>query len=114
MKTREIEMKFVKENFRMHGDHMMYDTDSLFNLRFVARFKHMRAESRRFQKFLIENFTVEEYFGHLDNNIPPLRILQMKGYMSTNEIRYCKMRGIPQTRESFLDSLIGQPSVLTA
>ena len=102
-------MKFVKENFQMHGDYMMYALDSA---KFVARFKHMRAEAKRFQKFLIANFTVEEYFELLDKQIPPLRILQMKGYMSTNEIRYCKLRGIPQTRESFLDSLVGQPSAL--
>jgi hypothetical protein len=56
--------------------------------RFVGRFKYMRpaANARHFVKFLIANFTVEEYFAAIDAKKAPGVILREKGYVSLNEI----------------------------
>lgn len=47
--------------------------------RFVARFK--RGGRADFIRFLVKNFTVEEYFSSLDSGIAPLTTLQGKGYI---------------------------------
>ena len=65
---------FDNKNFDYDGMYLKYDD------RFVARFKHGGVVS--FKKFLRENFTVEEYFDLLDSDLPPLKILETKGYVS--------------------------------
>jgi hypothetical protein len=47
--------------------------------KFVARFK--RGGKASFLKFLVKNFSVEEYFGRLDAGESPLKILEAKGYL---------------------------------
>ena len=55
--------------------------------RFVARFKYKNPtkNAKAFQKFLSENFTVEEYFEKVSTEFPPLVVLKAKGYVSPNE-----------------------------
>lgn len=78
--------KFVKENFDMgfgSERYVMYGPER----KFVARFKYSRpgTNARDFVKFLIANFTVEEYFALTDGGMGPLTVLKTKGYVSPNE-----------------------------
>lgn len=49
--------------------------------KFVARFKRGKKFSASFIEFLIDNFTVEEYFARLTAGEAPLTILQSAGYI---------------------------------
>ena len=81
-------MKFDRKSFNFDGEYLTYGEDR----RFVARFK--RGGMADFKKFLIANFTVEEYFykvktcGH-----PPLTVLEFKGYEHPN-IRKARQLGV--------------------
>ena len=57
------------------------------NDEFVARFKYSspKASAKHFVKFLEKNYTPEEYFAKRKLGIPPLSILQQKGYVSYME-----------------------------
>ena len=83
--------KFVNKNFNYDGMYLKYDG------KFVARFKYGGMVA--FKKFLRDNFTVEEYFGLLDTGLPPLKVLETKGYVSPKVARILKMRGYPMTLE---------------
>lgn len=74
----DFDMGYGSDRFVMYGP----------NRRFVGRFKYMRpgANSKSFVKFLIANFTVEEYFDMLEvKGMAPAEILRTKGYVSPNE-----------------------------
>lgn len=85
--------KFVKENF--------YGTEYVdYNIggpsgksKFVARFKYAKGGKSSFIKFLIQNFTVEEYFSRLDAGEAPLAILESKGYLLPHIKRWLKQGG---------------------
>jgi len=83
--------KFVHKNFKYDGMYLKYDG------KFVARFKYGGMVA--FKKFLRENFTVEEYFGLLDDGLPPLKVLETKGYVNPKVAIILKMRGYPMTLE---------------
>jgi len=83
--------KFDKSKFT-GTEYAMYDGV------FVARFK--RGGRADFLKFLIANYTVEEYFQHLET-LPPLKVLELKGYVSKKVKNLLKMVGYPQTLEGF-------------
>jgi hypothetical protein len=74
-------MNFTKANFRVTGMYLLY-VDADGKELFVARFKRNAGERKSFTKFLIENFTFEEYFGALARTGAPLDILRSKGYVS--------------------------------
>jgi hypothetical protein len=61
---------------------------------FIARFKYGRAVSsaRHFIKFLVANFTPEEYLAKVAAGLAPLTILEEKGYVSYNVQRIRKMQ----------------------
>ena len=65
---------------------------------FVARFK--RGGRVPFIKFLIANFSTEEYFSRLTAGELPLPILQSKGYIQPHVVRLMKQYGLPVTRAS--------------
>jgi len=73
-------MKFVKSLFSYHGGYLSYHAPGTERGKFVARFKYRGARKAPFQKFLIANFTVDEYFGRLDAGETPLGILISKGF----------------------------------
>ena len=86
--------KFVNKEFNYDGMYLTYGTDR----RFVARFKY--GGMGAFKKFLRENFTVEEYFDLLENqDLPPVRVLQTKGYVDPKVAKILKQRGYPMTLE---------------
>ena len=56
------------------------------NDEFVARFKYSspKASAKHFVKFLKANYSPEEYFAKRKLGLPPLSILQQKGFVSYN------------------------------
>ena len=55
--------------------------------KFVARFKYSAQKRRKnaFVKFLVANFTPEEYFQRIEKNAEsPLSVLESKGYSILN------------------------------
>ena len=93
MINKEIGMtRFDNKLFDYNGMYLKYDG------KFVARFKYGGMVS--FKKFLRDNFTVEEYFDLLENqDLPPLKVLQTKGYVDPKIAKILKMRGYPMTLE---------------
>lgn len=80
---------FVKENFHFFGDCLSYVVDpSEYRGKFVARFKYRKGGLASFKKFLIANFTVEEYFARLDEREAPLTILRSKGYVDPSLAKF--------------------------
>jgi hypothetical protein len=111
-------MNFIKDDFEFHGGYLNYRGDcGAFNqyytlpchpsrlgtrrVRFVARFKYHAADRHTFITFLIRNFTVEEYFGRIDNGEAPLTILESKGYVLPRVKKELKKRGYPTTQAGF-------------
>ena len=76
-------MKFQKENFSYHGGYLHYDLKNGERPQFIARFKYRGGDMSGFKKFLIANFTVEEYIeAYAGGRGPaPFEILRAKGYM---------------------------------
>lgn len=90
--------KFDNKQFDYNGEYLFYRVPGEEFKRFVARFK--RGGMVSFKKFLRDNFTVEEYFDLLENqDLPPLKVLQTKGYVSPQVAKILKMRGYPMTLE---------------
>ena len=76
------DLDFISANFENLGDKIYYKY--LGELKFVARFKNGRPGKGKFKKFFKNNFTPKEYFDLYDNGrgLPPLAILETKGYES--------------------------------
>ena len=91
---------FVKEDFNWDGEYLTYS--GAYNgckmmmqvntnahpswegkryPKFVARFKNNKGLRRRFQKFVIENFSCEEYFK-AEEATSPLQAVMAKGFTS--------------------------------
>jgi len=71
-------MKFDKQKFDYHGGYLTYELNSGERSVVVARFKY--GGMGAFKRFLIKNFSVEEYFKLLDSGLAPLEVLKTKGY----------------------------------
>lgn len=84
--------KFIKSEFST-GEYATY------NGKFVARFK--RGNRGSFLTFLCKNFTVEEYFSHLDAGMAPLTILEYKGYLLPHVKKHLKEIGYEVSVEGF-------------
>lgn len=84
-----------KNFFHYSGGYLTY------NSRFVARFKYLRNGMGDFKKFLIANFTPEEYFSLLENGEQPLTILQTKGYVQPHIRKELESQGYPVNLEGF-------------
>jgi len=69
--------------------------------KFVARFKYGTGGKADFLRFLVKNFTPAEYFGKIAQGLPPLKVLEEKGYVSPTIKRMLKQHGLPQTQEGF-------------
>lgn len=72
--------------------------------KFIARFKHVPGTKRSFISFLKKNFTVEEYFGIMDQKVlgqGPLTILMAKGYLQPHIKKWLKRDGYPVTPEGY-------------
>ena len=90
--------RFDNKRFYYNGEMLFYRVPGEELKRFVARFKHGGMVA--FKKFLRDNFTVEEYFDLLENqDLPPLKVLETKGYVSPNVAKILKRRGYPMTLE---------------
>lgn len=83
--------KFDKSKFTGDKEYAFYDGE------FVARFK--RGGKADFLKFLVANFTVDEYFGMLATIKTPLGVLKTKGYVTPMTKKLLAHAGYPQTAE---------------
>ena len=93
-------MKFTKDNLQIKkGVNCNY---IFFGPKFVARLKYgAKTSAPSFRKFLIDHFTVEEYFERITNNEMPLDILRSKGYLLLHIRQRLKRDGYPQTVEGY-------------
>lgn len=66
--------------------------------KFVARFK--RGGRAPFIKFLVANFSQEEYFTRLNAGELPLPILQSAGYVQPHVARLMRQYGLPVSTSS--------------
>jgi hypothetical protein len=81
--------KFNPEQFVYDGMYLQYQGQ------FVARFK--RGGKAEFVRFLVKNFTVEEYFFALER-LQPMEILQHKGFVSPAIKKVLKIWGFEPTQ----------------
>jgi len=96
MRERELVMtKFVASAFDKSSEYVFYTVEG--ERKFVARFK--RGGKADFLKFLVKNFSVEEYFSLLDSGMAPVTALKTKGYVSAAEKKALKRAGYPATLE---------------
>lgn len=111
--------KFNRDDFSYHGGYLMFSGDAgKYNEYygddahptrvgsrkelFVARFKYSSADKGRFLTFLINNFTVEEFFAAAsapnptnpwNNPFSPAPILAARGYISATVRKGMKRAG---------------------
>ena len=90
---------FNKINLQFDGMYLTYNGS-----RFVARFKRC-SDASSFIACLIKNFTVEEYFAHMDAGIAPLTIAESKGYLLPHIKKWLKEGGYTIDRAG-VDALI--------
>jgi hypothetical protein len=81
--------KFNPTQFTYDGMYLQYQGQ------FVARFK--RGGKAEFVRFLVKNFTVEEYFFALER-LQPMEILQHKGFVSPAIKKVLKIWGFEPTQ----------------
>ena len=77
---------FSTSNIFTDGDYLLYCPQGYnfdYCARFLARFKHTKKHRASFKKFLIRNFTPEEYLEMIDPNgggMTPVEALRSKGW----------------------------------
>ena len=86
--------QFSNENLNDSNGWLSYGPER----KFVANFAKRGGGKATFVKFLIKNFTVEEYFEMLDANKSPIGIVETKGYVLPHIKTMLKKRGLPQTQ----------------
>ena len=86
--------QFSNENLNDANGWLSYGPER----KFVANFAKRGGGKATFIKFLIKNFTVEEYFEMLDAGKAPLAIVEAKGYVLPHIKTMLKQRGLPQTQ----------------
>jgi hypothetical protein len=93
-------MKFQTEKFKYDGMYLTYEGQ------FIARFK--RGGKVEFVKFLVKNFSVEEYFA-ARSTLQPIQVLETKGFVSA-KIKSClKKLGYAPTQagmKAYLDKKV--------
>ena len=79
--------RFQKDQFAYDGGYLTYGPEH----RFVARFKYAATSSKaRWIKFMVENFSVEEYFAAHDAGRSPLEIMESKGFVLTHILKWLR------------------------
>ena len=78
--------RFNPKFFSMNGDCLYYTNGDSRDV--VARFKYPEQKRKRkaWTRFLVDNFTVAEYFGHKASGMAPTVILESKGYSVYSEM----------------------------
>ena len=100
--------KFTIDNLYIHsGDNCSYITyyepcEHGCREKFVARLKYgAKSSAKSMVRFLINHFTVEEYFDRIANNEMPNDILRSKGYLLLHIRQWLKRDGYPQNDEGY-------------
>ena len=68
--------------------YLTYVMSSFGEYSFIARFEYNKRDRASFQKFLMNHFTVDEYFDLLKNGSTPVAALKSKGWISPTEKKY--------------------------
>lgn len=89
-----------KNFFHYSGGYLTY------NAKFVARFKYLRNGMGDFKKFLVTNFTPDEYFALLEKRDTPIGILQTKGYVQPHIRKELERQGYPVNLEGFRQMML--------
>ena len=82
------------EDFNNNGGFLTYEN------KFVARFKYQKSAVNDFKKFLIANFSPNEYFVLLEKE-SPLTVLESKGYVLPHIRTWLIKAGLPATQEGY-------------
>ena len=92
--------KFTIDNLQIKkGDNCNY---IFYGPKVVARLKYgAKSSAKSMVRFLINHFTVEEYFDRIANNEMPNDILRSKGYLLLHIRQWLKRDGFPQTVEGY-------------
>jgi 2-phosphoglycerate kinase len=78
--------RFNKSLFHFDGMYLVYGPGQYAKeSRFIARFKYTKRDKSSFIKFLIANFTVEEYLSRMDAFQTPYSVLSAKGWVSPTQ-----------------------------
>ena len=78
---------FVRKEFQYWGGYLTYGPER----KFVGRFKHQGSKSANaFARFLVKNFTVEEYFSAREAGHTPLGLLEAKGFVLPHILAWLK------------------------
>jgi hypothetical protein len=100
--------KFTIDNLYIHsGDNCSYITyyepcEHGCREKFVARLKYgAKSSAKSMVRFLINHFTVEEYFDRITNNEMPNDILRSRGYLLLHIRQWLKRDGYPQNVEGY-------------
>ena len=105
--------KFTIDNLHIQGvktnagDTCSYITyyepcESCSREKVVARLKYgAKSSAKSMVRFLINHFTVEEYFDRIANDEMPNDILKSKGYLLLHIRQWLKRDGLPQTVEGY-------------
>jgi hypothetical protein len=100
---RKFEMtKFDKDTFNWDGMYLTYGQDR----KFVARFKNSGMAS--FRNFLVQNFSVEEYFL-MQVWMSPLEILATKGFVMPKTAKMLKGFGFEPNaagQKAYIESIL--------
>lgn len=79
---------FIKSNFEYHGGYLHYNTED-GERKFVARFKHRGPVTKaKFQKALIQYYSVEEYFSRLGGAYNPKGETPLGIFMNDGLLEY--------------------------
>jgi hypothetical protein len=89
--------KFSNENLIDSNGWLSYGPER----KFVANFSKRGGGKATFIKFLIKNFTVEEYFEMYNSGMAPLRIVQTKGYLLPHIKTWLKRDGYEVSKAGF-------------
>ena len=87
--------QFNPDDFSFDGMYLTYSGQ------FVGRFKHQSRDCEAFTRFLIEHFTVEEYFRLHAEGMSPVTILETKGYVSATVKELLTRAGYEPTQAGF-------------
>jgi len=81
--------------FSYHGGYLTYYGE------FIGRWKYGSAGMGEFKRFLMKNFTPDQYLDLLDQDgTTPMGILESVGFISKQEREKCRKYGLEETRQN--------------
>jgi hypothetical protein len=97
---------FHQSGFNFDGMYLSYQTVE-GERKFVARFK--RGGMASFRNFLIKNFSIQEYFSMMEDEMSPLEILATKGFVMPKTAKILKKFGFEPNaagQKAYIEAII--------